>query len=88
MEGDIQFNIKILNKGNDPPKNKAVAKLHIKIIFEYSPKKNNANPIAEYSTLLPATNSASASCKSNGALLVSAKIDIQNIIKAGNKGNK
>ena len=34
-----------------------------------------ANPIAEYSTLNPATSSASASGKSNGALSVSAKAE-------------
>lgn len=74
--GEIQFNITILYIGNQPPKNKDVAKLHIKIIFAYSPKKNKAKPIAEYSTLYPATNSASASGKSKGALFVSANIEI------------
>lgn len=37
--------------GNQPPKKKIVVKLHIKIILAYSPKKNKAKPIAEYSTL-------------------------------------
>ena len=41
-------------------------------IFVYSAKKNTAKLIAEYSTLYPATNSASASGKSNGTLFVSA----------------
>lgn len=36
----------------------------IKKILEYSPKKNAANNIPEYSILQPATNSASASAKS------------------------
>ena len=61
-----------------------VAKLLINNIFAYSPKKNNANPIAEYSTLYPDTNSASASGKSKGCRFVSAKIDTQ---KMRNKGN-
>jgi hypothetical protein len=39
------------NKGNQPPKNNTVAEEHIKIMFAYSPKKNNANPIAAYSVL-------------------------------------
>jgi|GEM_PF-2489275 len=41
-------------------------------ILLYSPKKNKAKLIEEYSTLKPATNSASASGKSKGTLLVSA----------------
>lgn len=40
----------------------------------------------EYSTLYPATISASASGKSNGARLVSAKTEIKKTIKAGSKG--
>jgi len=43
----------------------------------YSAKKNIAKAIDEYSTLYPATISASASGKSNGALLVSAKTEIK-----------
>jgi hypothetical protein len=66
----------MLNKGNQPPKKSIVVKLHIRIIFAYSPKKNRAKPIAEYSTLYPATNSASASGKSKGARLVSANIEM------------
>ena len=73
-------------KNNHPPKNKTVIKTDIKIIFAYSAKKNKANPIAEYSTLYPATNSASASGKSKGCLLVSARLIIKNIRNAGNKG--
>jgi hypothetical protein len=59
----------------------------IKIILLYSAKKNKAKPIAEYSTLYPDTNSASASGKSNGCLFVSAKAHIKNKKKIGNKGN-
>jgi hypothetical protein len=54
----------------------------------YSPKKNNANAIEPYSTLYPATNSASASGKSKGARFVSANIEIKKIIAQGNKGKK
>jgi hypothetical protein len=56
-------------------------------MFEYSAKKKTTNSIAEYSTLYPATNSASASGKSKGALFVSANIEIKNIKLIGNKGN-
>ena len=60
-----------------PPKKKITNKQLINKIFAYSPKKKAANKKAEYSTLYPATNSASASGKSNGARFVSAKIDIK-----------
>ncbi len=56
-------------------------------MLPYSAKKNNANAIAEYSTLYPATNSASASGKSKGVLLVSANATIKNIIQKGSNGN-
>lgn len=76
--------VKVYN-GKYPPKNKTEASALINKMFAYSPKKNNANPKDEYSTLYPATNSASASGKSNGARLVSAKIQIINKIQNGNK---
>ena len=55
-----------------PPKKKIVDKQLIIIILPYSAKKNKANAIALYSTLYPATNSASASGRSKGVLFVSA----------------
>ena len=58
------------------------------MILPYSAKKNIANNIEEYSTLYPATNSASASGRSNGDLFVSAKETIKNKIHNGNKGKK
>jgi hypothetical protein len=69
-----------------PPKKKITDKLDINKILAYSPRKKAANIIAEYSTLYPATNSASASGKSKGALFVSAKIEIKKTIAIGNKG--
>ena len=74
--------------GNHPPKKRIVVTDDIKIILLYSAKKNKANPIAEYSTLYPETSSASASGKSKGCLLVSAKAHIKNKINTGNKGNE
>jgi hypothetical protein len=53
------------------------------IILLYSAKKKKANRIDEYSKLYPATNSASASGRSNGALLVSASKTIKSIIITG-----
>ena len=52
----------------------------------YSPKKKNTNGLAEYSVKKPATNSLSASTKSNGGLFVSATVLIKNIINNGNNG--
>lgn len=76
----------ILIRGCHPPKNKITIKEHIKIMLLYSAKKNNAKLIAEYSTLYPETNSASASGKSKGCLLVSANAHIKKIINIGNNG--
>ena len=55
-------------------------------ILLYSPRKNIAKIIEEYSTLYPETSSASASGKSNGCRLVSAKALIKNKIKTGKSG--
>jgi len=67
-------------------KNKITITADISNILLYSPKKNIAKIIEEYSTLYPATNSASASGKSKGARLVSANIEMKKIIAHGNKG--
>jgi hypothetical protein len=81
-------NDKKLTGAFQPPKNKITIKLDNKIILAYSPKKNNAKVIDEYSVLKPETNSDSASGKSKGDLLVSAKAEIKNKRKEGNNGNK
>ena len=72
--------------GCHPPINNIVVIADISIICEYSPKKNIANVIAEYSTLYPDTSSDSPSVKSNGARFVSANADTTNIINAGSCG--
>ena len=80
-----KFKFKI---GHHPPKKKITIKEDINNILLYSPKKNIAKVIAEYSTKKPATSSASASGNSKGALLVSANIEIKKIIQIGNNGKK
>lgn len=45
------INVKKANGASHPPKNRSVFKLHISNILLYSPKKNIANVIEEYSTL-------------------------------------
>lgn len=52
----------------------------------YSAMKNSANGPAAYSTLKPETNSDSPSVKSNGARLVSARVEIYHIIAIGQVG--
>lgn len=81
-----QLNGNRSTKGNQPPKNNIETKALIKSILAYSPKKNKANVIAEYSTLYPDTSSASASGKSKGCLFVSASIEIQKMKNIGNNG--
>ena len=63
----------ILLETTSPLRNNIDPKAHINKIFAYSPNQNIAYIIPEYSVWYPATNSASASGKSNGGLLVSAK---------------
>ena len=48
-----------------------------KTIEVYSPKKKNTNNVAECSVKNPATNSDSASCRSNGVRLVSARTEMK-----------
>jgi len=79
--------MQILNIGSQPPKKKITINTHIIKIFEYSAKKNRTKVVAAYSTLYPDTNSDSASGKSNGTLLVSAKAEIKNKKKLTNNGN-
>lgn len=70
-----------------PPQKNKTERLLIIIILPYSAKKNSAKAIAEYSTLYPATSSASASGKSNGVLFVSASEIIKKRTQNGNNGN-
>ena len=71
---------------NQPPINSRLIAVEIKIMLAYSDKKNNAKPIAEYSTWNPATISDSPSAISNGARFVSAIPEIQNTKNKGNNG--
>jgi hypothetical protein len=77
---------KLNGKSNQPPKNKRTVNKLIRIIEPYSAKKKRAKPILAYSTLKPETNSDSASGRSKGARLVSAKIETKNIKKSGKNG--
>src|SRR5215212_2820207 len=60
----------------------------IMIMFMYSPRKNSANDIDEYSVIKPATSSASASGRSNGWRLVSASTEMKKTMNIGKCGTK
>lgn len=83
----IEFGSKLIG-ANQPPKKQIAIITDNHNMLLYSARKNSANVIAEYSTLKPATNSASASGKSNGALFVSARSEIKNTTHVGNKGRQ
>ena len=55
----------------------------IKIMLVYSPRKNRANVMAEYSTMNPPVISDSPSGRSNGARLHSARMEIRNTNSMG-----
>ena len=65
------------------PRNTTVVKAFIMMMFMYSAMKNSANGPAAYSTLKPDTSSDSPSVRSNGARLVSARVEINHIIASG-----
>lgn len=81
-----QWKAAMLTTGSQPPRNRRAHRLLIRIILAYSPRKKRANPIDEYSTLYPATSSASASGRSKGARFVSARQEIKNSTRTGNNG--
>src|SRR5919109_2100499 len=59
-----------------PPRNSVTATADTVIVWRYSARKNMANLIPEYSVWYPATNSVSASGRSNGGRFVSASAAI------------
>lgn len=68
------------------PKNRRVVKIFIIMMLAYSARKNMANGPAAYSTLNPETSSDSPSVRSNGARLVSAKVEMNHIMASGHAG--
>src|SRR5215471_21208868 len=83
-----QVNGRTGNGGSQPPRNRIVAIAHMVAIAMYSPRKNNRNGVAEYSTAKPATSSDSASTRSNGGRLVSASAETKNTTNIGNSGSQ
>src|SRR6266478_5070568 len=76
------------NGGSQPPRNRTVAMAHMVRMAMYSPRKNNRNGVAEYSTAKPATSSDSASTRSKGGRLVSASAEMKKITNIGNSGSQ
>lgn len=72
--------------GSQPPKKRTVIIADIRSMLLYSPRKNMAKMMDEYSTLYPATSSASASGRSKGALFVSANMETKKIAAHGRSG--
>lgn len=64
-------------------RNRIVVSVFISMMLAYSARKNRANGPAAYSTLNPETSSDSPSVRSNGARLVSARVEINHIIASG-----
>lgn len=80
----------VYNSGNIKllcaPRNKITVRAFIIIMLAYSARKKRAKGPPAYSTLNPDTNSDSPSVKSNGARLVSAKVEINHIMARGHDG--
>src|SRR5690606_11377718 len=72
--------------GCQPPKNMSTVRVLMRIMFAYSARKKSAKVMPEYSTMCPATTSASPSTTSNGARLVSAMPEITYTTNIGNNG--
>ena len=58
----------------------------IRRILAYSARKNSANGPPAYSTLKPETSSDSPSVRSNGARLVSARVEMYHMAASGQAG--
>src|SRR5580658_9389571 len=70
-----------------PPRNNIVAMALTVIMLAYSAMKNDANFMLLYSVWKPATSSFSASGRSNGTRLVSAKAAMMKMMKLKICGN-
>src|SRR3546814_13661285 len=76
------------NGGSQPPRNRIDVIALIRIMLAYSPRKNRAKVIAEYSTKKPATSSDSPSGRSKGERLVSASVETKKNKNIGSRGSQ
>src|SRR5215475_4863912 len=72
--------------GSQPPRNRIVASAHIVVMATYSPSMNSRYGVEPYSTIKPATSSDSASTRSKGGRLVSARAETKKMTNIGNNG--
>lgn len=70
----------------EAPRKSVADSVFIRRMLAYSAKKNRANGPPAYSTLNPDTNSDSPSVRSNGARLVSARVEMYHIAARGHVG--
>src|SRR5271167_4306635 len=84
----IQVNGTTGNGGSQPPRNRIVAIAHMVEMATYSPSMNIMYGVEPYSTMYPATSSDSASTRSNGGRLVSARAEMKKITSIGNSGSQ
>lgn len=70
----------------DVPKNSTTDSVFMSRMFAYSARKNKAKGPPAYSTLNPDTSSDSPSVRSNGARLVSARVEIYHMAARGHAG--
>src|SRR5215475_13798039 len=71
-----------------PPRNSTAAIADNRIMLAYSPRKNRANGMDEYSVWKPCTNSASDIGRSNGVRAVSASAEMKKITNIGRSGSQ
>src|SRR5215475_12037923 len=70
---------------SQPPRNRMLIMAQSMMTFMYSARKKSRNGPEEYSTKKPATNSLSASSRSNGGRWVSARDETKKITSIGNR---
>src|SRR6185436_1757230 len=84
----IQFRTGTSMIGSQPPRKRMVVMAHIRVIATYSPSMKSRYGVEEYSTMKPATSSDSASTRSKGGRLVSARAETKNTMNIGKSGMK
>src|SRR5258708_37632332 len=84
----IQVNGGSATGGSQPPRNMIVASAHIVVIATYSPSMNSRYGVEPYSVMKPATSSDSASTRSNGGRVGSARAETKKTMNIGNSGSQ
>src|ERR1700728_1901195 len=74
--------------GSQPPRNRIEHIAHIRTMERYSPRKKSRKGVEEYSTKKPATSSLSASTRSKGGRLVSARAETKKMGSMGKRMEK